>query len=366
MNATLSSQEIAGLLARRSLTPTAFSPFEAIRPDAQAQLTEAAHQAGMQELLLILSQPQKRARLFLPAPDSITIMSFYAFDGSWAMCWQDGETWQLGTGWTAENIVGVAARLLIPSDPPPLEQFSAELSPIALVALTAALDVMRDVLFRSLLNRSSEPMIPFTRQQLREQLEQGLNSADLRWVVTLFNMLTPPIIAEGNPLKEGVEQLLASGLITLTGDEWQPAVPLQRIATQWRSPLPTVALEVLANNGSASSQAEHTIAVRGDGMLHKIEFGSLLRNEGDTITLASVEANDLFKGLLQQLEEPRNIKRPASEPQMNLPQTLLEEPLPIPEEVRPVTNRFCMNCGNNLNNHAKFCTNCGHAVQAGT
>lgn len=317
--AALSPGEIAALIRLHNLQLAATSPLlpfaTAVDHVTQSALQQRGlHRAAWRDALRVLAAPQRQVRAQIPAPaESFTVIYYGRSPNNDLIgCWLEEEGLQVSFPWTREQILALGWQVLLATTPPPADELSWTLGLPGLTTLAAAVDSLRTILFRSYLYRETNMPLLLTRAGLFEQLELGLTNADGRWLVSLFNLagsphfpLTPQLLADG------IAELVAAGLLLVDAEGWQPSVGLQRLALQWRSPLPAFALESLVVDGDDRlQQYGHCLIIRGDGPLWQIEYGAAVWQSAPQTTLRGVDPQDCFDGLAQLIAAPAAVPPP--------------------------------------------------------
>ena len=322
--AYLSPGDIAALIRLHGLTLAGNSPLvtfvEAEEQVPQASLNQRGlHRAAWRDALAVLAAPARQVRVQIPAPaESFTAIYYGHPSGNGRSdsdalvgCWLEEDGLRVSFPWAHEQLLALGWQTLLATTLPPADELSLTLGLPGLTALAAAVDSLRAQLFRSYLYRETDVPLVLTRAGLAEQLELGLGKADSRWLVTLLNLAgSPHFPLEPQELPEGVTELAAAGLLFEDGEDWQPSPGLQRLALQWRSPLPAFALESLEVGADGRlQQYGHRLIIRGDGPLWQIDYGATAWQAAPQVTLTGVNPRDCFDGLAQLLAAPTAVPK---------------------------------------------------------
>ncbi len=310
--ATLSAADIAALAEHHRLvlthgSPLAAQPAGSGRTDYALLERRGLLDANWRQALTVLAAPARQVRSLIPGPDATLIPILYAtHDQGWVGCWPDGPGLLVTFPWDADRILAMGYQVLMAEEPPPPDGLSLSLSLPGLTALASVIDALRAFLFRSLLNRLTFASPVLTRAELTGHLEKGLLNPDSRWLVALLDVAGSPHFGLApQELPAGVEELVRIGLLVPTGEGWQPAASVQRLALMWRSVLPAFALESLVvGDDGALRQYGHRIVIRGDGPLWQIDYGRELWSKTPSVTLRDVGPLECFNGLQALLADP--------------------------------------------------------------
>jgi hypothetical protein len=326
--AYLAPGDISALIRLHGLTVAANSPLITF-VESEEQVTQASlkqrglHRASWRDALTVLAAPSRQVRAQIPAPAESLTSIFYGIAAGDAQvgCWLDEEGLRLSFPWAHEQILALGWQVLLATDPPPADDLLLSLGLPGLTALAGAVDSLRALLFRSYLYRETAVPLLITRAGLAEQLELGLGKADGRWLVTLLNLAgSPHFPLAPQSLPDGVAELVQAGLLAADGDSWQPSAGLQRLALQWRSPLPAFALESLVvGDDGRLRQYDHRLIIRGDGPLWQIAYGAAAWQAAPQVALAGVNPRECFDGLARLLAEPTAVpqrRRPMGDETM--------------------------------------------------
>lgn len=359
----LAPGDIATLVRLHGLLVGERSPLRSLLVTDERTPPETLRQRGLDQApwrtaLATLAAPTRQVRVSIPAPADSFVAIYYSStdDQNLIGCWPEEDGLQVSFPWSKEQILALAYQTLLATAPPPADELDLTLSLPGLTALAAAVDSLRAALFRSYLYREVQVPLRLTRGGLAEQVELGLSKTDARWVVTLLLLAGSPHAAP-TPLllPEGVAELEQIGLLTRDGKDWQPSVGLQRLALQWRSPLPAFALEAMVVSADGQlQQYGHRLIIRGDGPLWQLDYGAALWQTTPQVRLSGVNPQACFDGLAHLLTDPPPVRRPA--------------PAPVAQTVPPSADqggwkRPCPACGYENKASARFCSNCGARLQ---
>jgi len=302
--ATLKPAELAWLLQRHRIEPAGDGSPLAESASAKAAADAAAFErdgllgAEWKRALSVLSAPDRQIRVLVPGVDASLLLFFYGRAGGELVgYWHDGEGARVSFPWEPASIASMGSLTLLATPPPSPQPFTTYLSPPGLALLAAAIDVLREGLFRSILARESEVARTFDGEALLRQLQLGLSHHDTRWFVTLLNMLRPQGVPMGvSALGEGVEELAAAGLVRIDGATVTASPSLIGLAMQLRSTLPAAAFEDAGVVGGSVTEYAYRIVVRGDGPLWVMDYGSVMEGR-PMIQVRSVGPGEYFDGL---------------------------------------------------------------------
>ena len=351
LQAALSPEEIAALIRLHRLQPTAVSPLRSfITTDGgvtQSDLKQRGlHRAVWRDALGVLAAPERQVRAQIPAPaESFTVIYYgRSPDNHLVGCWLEEDGLQVSFPWAEDQILAMGWQVLLATVPPPADDWSLTLGLPGLTALVAAVDGLRALLFRSYLYRETNVPLLLTHAGLFEQLELGLTMADGRWLVSLLNLAgSPHFPLVPQSLAAGIAELVAAGLFVVDGEGWQPSTGLQRLALQWRSPLPAFALESLVvDRDNRLHQYGHRLIIRGDGPLWQIDFGAAVWQAEPQVTVSGVDPRHCFDGLAQLVAVPTAV---PSRPQPTAEATLVDESVQTMVGTHPVPTHLIVRAG---------------------
>ena len=357
---TISTDELHSLLKANGLTIGPGSPLVGL-PAASAEIGREALGArglldnGWGQALQALQAPTRCFRTLKAFPDATVVSAYYA-DGSndgLIGCWPEGGRMRIGFPYSPDDLVlegstALGADFAIVRDP-----LTAELSPAGLAVLAAAVDVMRQRLFDSLLARNTEVAMDLRPEQLQQAYADGLAAGDARWLVTLLRLLMPVSVALPESLSDaGMAELIAAGLIQTEGDHWLATDALARLTAYLKTPLPAVAHEALTLEAGKAAHYAYVIAVRGDGPAWTFQFWQEAGRVG--VTLRS-RMGGSYRRFLANMLAPLFAAAPASDSAPNrTPQA--------PAQAPSAEKTFCTNCGAPAQSGAAFCIDCGRKL----
>ena len=379
---TLAPDEIAALTGQYHLNVGAASPlgpFAGTEPMAGTRSLGARGllDDGWRQALTVLARPDHQVRSLIPAPLESLISVYYGSravgGGDLVACSARRDGVNISFPWVARDIAAITALTLLPMPPPTAESVSTELTPAGLTALAAAVDVSRATLLDSLQRRLPQMETRISLHDLMDHLEVGLSHNDARWIVTLLNVIASPFVPlVPARLGDGVGELLALGFLTRDGETLRPGPILERLAVQWRSPLPAAAHEVITMWDGEVKAVGHRIAIRGDGPLWVMDYRGILQG-APRVSLGTVDAADYLEGLVEMIQVPGRVGAPretsvsSSQPRTapaaqrergGTPEATEVARKPSRRPRRERTTR-CQHCGAALKQPSRFCPSCG-------
>ena len=158
---------------------------------------------------------------------------------------------------------------------------------------------------------------------------------------------TAPLDPSG--LIQGMRELVAQGLVVRDDDTWLPSASLQRLAADWRLPLPAVAHELTVVDGDQLRAARHLVAIRGDGPIWTLDYTGLT-SATPRIEMRGLSGADYLEGLAGMLRAEDATLAERGTPAVS------EHSEPPPP---PSVDTFCRECGTPIRPGSRFCTSCG-------
>ncbi len=359
----ITADELHAMLKTKGLTVGPDSPLAGL-PEASADASvtpEALRQRGLGggpwgQVLRALQQPSRCFRTLLPLPDRTAVTAYYggADNDGLIGCWAEGGRMRISFPYSPEDLLRQGSAALSADFAIVRDSLTAELSPAGLAALAAALDVLRQRLFESVLARNTEVAMDLPTEQLDRTYAEGLAGSDARWLVTLLRVLMPASIPLPDKLSDaGLAGLLPAGLLEAAGERWQATDHLRRLAAYLKSPLPAIAHEgITLTDGQLGSYA-YLIALRGDGPVWTLQFWSD-DNSQPRMTLRAQRGAGYRRALRDVLLGPPEASQPTS---ATAASTQSSQYAGAAAEDGA---RVCTNCGGDLRDGASFCTQCGH------
>ena len=309
--ATLTDGEVAWLLQAggRAVQPgSPFLPFVEVAPDAdQASLQErGVTDPAWGTALAVLTAPDRQIRMIIPGPAETLIQVYYGSrshpQARLVGCWLEGNHLRVSFPWEEEDVAAITARVVLATPPPLADPHEVSLSVGGLQALAGAVDAVRGRLFSSLGQRQPVVAYRFAHDDVRHQLAAGTQHDDARWLVTLLRVLSPLHVKVADGAAEaGFDELAEAGIIRNENGQWTPEAPLLAYASQWRSPLPAVAHEIIEMANGELRRYEHRITIRGDGPLTLVDYQGLLAGQ-PIVSIKSVDAIEYLDGLIDLLQ----------------------------------------------------------------
>ncbi|MCU0270050.1 MAG: hypothetical protein MUF83_15580 [Acidimicrobiales bacterium] len=322
----LSAGQLARLIEahRLQVEPTSpLAPFAGVASAPDETPVDGLLDAGWSRALAVLAAPDRQVRTIIAGPADTLVQLYYgraeAPRAALVGCWLEGDRMRVSFPWTEEDVAAVAARVVLATLPPPVDEPDLVLGVTGLAALAAAVDAVRSRLFVSLAERNPAVDAWFGLDEIGQQVEAGAASADARWLVTLLRLLAPPDVAvPAEPIGPGLEELAAAGMLVVEDGRWTPSPALLGYASRWVNPLPAVAHEVIETAGARLVRYGYRIALRGSGPLTVIDVEDALGEP--RVTLRTVDPIGYLDDLVRLL-------RPGSRPEADV--VTVAEPIAV-------------------------------------
>lgn len=372
----LSAGELRWMLDHMGLETAPYSPL--------AELGNFAPEGNKKELrdrgvldeawegaLSILANSDHQVRSIIPGPDEMLISLYYA-DRSKEKeglvgCWVVDDRILVSFPWSVSDIVTLAVEVLMSVPLFAADSYSATLSLPGLITLGGAVDVVREAVLSSLLERRVEVKEVFEQDELARQIERGMTENDARWIVTLLRLVGPPgTVLAPDDLGPGLRELIEADLVSVENGLWRPTDNLQRFAVYWKSPLPAVAHEAVSIQDGKIDEFKYRVTLRGTGPLWIIDYSDSPEGSPQA-AIRSMGSTEYLKELTDILNpsplpaEPRKPKPKRKRPAPAKPPPKRRERAaePKPPETAEEETVSCSQCQGELRPGAKFCTNCG-------
>lgn len=336
--------ELHALLRESGIEIGASSPLVGLPTGSGEDTTDQLRAEGLlapewTSAFRTVADPHGVLRVIQALPDVVSVRSLYLGDATKGLvgCWPDADTIRIGFPYTATGELHQASMFLTADFPAQVDPFRTELTIPGLAAFAAAVDVLRESVLRTILERAGTTSPTITSTDLDRVYVNGLTGGDGRWMVALLNVLMPisgPLPGELPP--SGVNELVERSLLEEDEGGWRATPTLQRLAGWLLNPLPAVAHEVVSVRDGSEASYRYLIAIRGSGPLWTISFWS---GERPTITIQSRSGSGYRRVLATMLESLVAIP----------PQEIASDP----------GNRRCPACGADVETGAKFCFRCG-------
>lgn len=250
-------------------------------------------------------------------------------------------------------------RLLETAPPMP---FRVEMGINAIIAFSAIIDRIKLLLSASLINRKGLPSVAVLLDDLSEQILEGKNNNDYRWMCTILPYILEEELSNiKSTLKAGCEELEELGVLSsISNDEdvlFQPTDALVTIALELMFPVPAV---IFSNEAFIKK-----LAIFSGRSTWSIQYN------GDKIVFENVDGLTAFELINDCLKLDDNESTIESHQNTNKKSTFHnekketkenDESINIVEEAGTKSTKICSNCGNEYRTVSKFCTSCGAAT----
>lgn len=348
----LSADELHTMLAMHHLVVTPDSPLVGLPTATSVVTSEALEERGLLRdewttAMRTLHTPTRCFRMLKAFPGSTVVTAYYGngtSDAGLIGCWAQGDKMRIGLPYTVDDLLedsslAMGVDLAMIRDP-----FNVDLSLAGLVALSSAIDVMRQRLLRSILDRDPDVDMRLWPKQLHKAYASGLAGTDARWLVTLMHILMPTGVARPESLTDaGMAELLQAGLIQIEHDHWRATDTLARLTAYLKTPLPAVAHEAIVLG--PETHYNYTISIRGDGPTWVFQFWQEAETVG--ITIRSRMGGSYRRQMFDMLA-------PVFAP--------VADETPATDSASAPVKRFCTKCGAATRPGDAFCTNCGRKL----
>ena len=358
----LTMGQARAVISTLQLTPAPHSPLM-VAMSVQAEGSEADLRAmgvldePWRQTILDLADPAVEIRLLDAAPAAMRLRLLYRGNdqgGPLTMVQSTADGVRLTRELDSILVAGELATALWEHQPPIGMDFTATLSPAGLGAWCASLDSIRALLFTSLLKRLPEMKIVLDVEELNHHLKEGFEFSDGRWLVTLLRSIGPSTGLDPAGAEQGAKELVELGLLTASGDGWQPSGEMKYMAASLATPLPACAT-ALTYYGDASNRAYITykVAINGSGTLWTIDYTGLEQDQPEA-TLSSTSGPNYLNQWSKNIDDaPDRV-------------SLFTVTPPKPEQSEPEQESSCGSCGAVLRPGAAFCSSCGASAGGAT
>lgn len=362
--ATLSSEEFAGLLTHFGVDLPAGSPLGRPRLALDGKTAAGALQAKVG-----LNGDWQTAVRLLGAGERQIIIERAALGDSETLCFYPSAS-------APGDLVGVLvtktldgdyrikiqlalAKLLIeafdplePTQSAPPIAFDRAFTRAGLTVLAAAIDYIRMLYAATLLERRGIAVVLLTQDNLEQQVFQGISTADRRCLVTLLRGFLPEVPVKPTEFTAGLTEMVSAGLLLPNGENtFFAGGELLEMAVNLLSPVPAL----MIGRNRSSSAGVWSIILRGNSLWQlrpasDAAAGTVRVQSIDGLTAMS-EALSLMGELAgSRITSPRPSKAAHSDQQT------------LPHASGAENKRFCARCGAALRQGAAFCTMCGVQV----
>jgi len=349
----ITADELHAMLKMKGLTVSPNSPLVGL-PAASVEVNQAALTTrGLvtgewAAAMTMLQEPGRCVRVLKTFPDQTVVQAFYGDGASDGLvgCWPEDGTMRIGFPYSSDDLLkdgatSLGVDLVLARDP-----ITAELSPAGLAALASAIDVMRQRLLRSILDRNTDVALDLRPGELHQAYADGLACADARWIVTLMHMLMPVGIPLPEKLSDaGMAELTQAGFLDVVGDHWQATDALARLTAYLKNPLPAVAHEAIVMAGEQVQHYAYVIAIRGDGPAWTFQFW---QEEGRVGITFRSRLGGSYRRLLLEMLEPVFAQAANDTPAVH--------------STSATEEKFCTECGAAIQPGAAFCSSCGQKL----
>jgi hypothetical protein len=206
-------------------------------------------------------------------------------------------------------------------------------------------DVNRERILRSLLDRVPSPERGFTAETVFEGFERGRRSEDQRWLVPLGRTLCPfPFRLTRDECEESLGRLAKRGFLKACTGRWVCSPVMRMISAALGSPLACCALQGRQLVAPGHWERDQLMLLRGLGSLCFFQFQQLDTPQPRVLLRDSSgeEADLVLSGRFQEWRRPR---RPSAK---------VPSPAPLVG--------CCPACGKMVAPEAHFCAGCGNSL----
>ena len=287
-------------------------------------------------------------------------MVFSGQDNLWNLLTLVGDKVSILAGLENRELVGIFVELLNPTRSAPSSGYSIALGKSGLVALYAAIDRIRLMMFASMIERTGLQTLAFRIDDLQEQVSTGLKSADYRWLcATLESSIGTKVSSSKKLIGEGCTELVAAGLLTSVVRQktaiFIPTPVLIDAALELLNPQPIM---VLKGNGKTLGK-DTTVSI-----FCGRSFWSMTRNQ-EQFRFGSIDGLDAIELINQAFifDGFKDAGEAEAPNPLNDLNSVASHPTETDENSEPKAtprlSTICKNCGVELQPSKKFCSSCG-------
>jgi hypothetical protein len=251
-----------------------------------------------------------------------------------------GESLRLRRLQSPEVMAGTILMYLEAGVEPGLAEFKFEVSPSEFLVLLATLDLHRRSYLISLLEHE-EMKASLKLEDIQNSLSDGLQYADLRWLVPFVVPILPekPQL-DWNALWQAVQSLGQRGILKMSGDNKELTLTEAGalLATEMLRKMTQVRIASLGYTEDGRQASQTSFFVRGESLIWYMDVGA------ESVVVAAVDL-DKAGELLVELFKPVGAP-PVAAPVKEAPRAAKAEPVAAPAvgHAKPKV-RYCPSCG---------------------